>query len=251
MRNAVILLLAGILRAQDGQSGSRPGWPCVPGRAVDPAYIETSESTGGQLFLFQKREVAQSGPVLSASYTHPATVLRAIGTLNGTRDYEFPVDSTVESLMVLVSLQCRNSIVVTRPNGAPLTEANSALSVDLQAGRILRVDNPEAGMWRIRMTGTGLFVVSALAKSGLRLRSVAFPAGGKVSVRVAGEASEVAMRVVDAEGNAITEKVAMERDEDGSYRGEFPAVGRRYRVVVTGMDAGATPFQRTYPNLFR
>src|SRR5690349_17394216 len=124
-----LVIAAGILRAQDGQQGSRPGWPCVAGRAVDPAYVDLGESTGGQLFLFRKSEAAQAGLVMSASYTHPATVLRAVGHLSGSRDFDFPVDSTMESMLVLASLQCRNAIRVTRPNGGELTDRNSAQSV--------------------------------------------------------------------------------------------------------------------------
>src|SRR5690348_14181256 len=140
MRKAVglAMLAAGILGAQVGQEGPRPGWPCVPGRPVDPGYLNISESTGGQLFLFQKGEVSQVSLVMNASHTHPATVLRMVGNLNGTREVEFPIESGMESLLLLVSLQCRNSIRVTRPFGSEVTEANSTLSVDLQAGRILR-----------------------------------------------------------------------------------------------------------------
>ncbi len=140
-----IIVLAGLLQAQDGQSGARPGWPCVPGRPVDPAFLDVTESTGGQLFLFQKNEVAQSALVGNASHTHPATVLRAVGNLNGTRDFEFPVDPGTASFLLLASLQCRNAILVYRPGGQELTDRNSALSLDLQAGRILRIDQPEAG----------------------------------------------------------------------------------------------------------
>ncbi len=180
MRRGVILIMAltaGWVAAQQGQQGSRPGWPCVAGRAVDSAYIDISESTGGQLFLFQKGEMGQSAIVMGAQFSHPATILRGVGILQGSRDFDFPVDSSVESILVLASLQCRNAILVSRPNGAELTAANSAKSVDLQAGKILQVDSPEAGMWRVRMTGTGLFVVSVLAKSALRLGSVEFHEG--------------------------------------------------------------------------
>src|SRR5579872_1828160 len=125
MRHAVgpwIIVACGLLHAQDGQGTARPGWPCVPGRAVDSSYLDVSESTGGQLFLFQKNEVAQTSLVMNASHTHPATILRAVGTLSGTRDFEFPIESKVESILVLVSVQCRNAIRVTRPGGQELTQ---------------------------------------------------------------------------------------------------------------------------------
>src|ERR1051326_3630317 len=97
----LLVLCAPWLRAQDGQQRSRPEWPCVPGRAVDPSYLEISESTGGQLFLFQKNEIGQSAVVMNASHTHPATVLRGVGQLNGSRDFEFPVDSGTQSILIL------------------------------------------------------------------------------------------------------------------------------------------------------
>src|SRR3954463_11349626 len=107
-----VLVVAAPLAGQDGQGGTKPGWPCVAGRAVDPAYLEVSESTGGQLFLFQKGEVAQTSVVMGAAHSHPATVLRSVGNLSGTRDFEFPVDPSIASIFLLVSLQCRNAIRV-------------------------------------------------------------------------------------------------------------------------------------------
>jgi hypothetical protein len=187
-----ILAMAGLLRAQDGQNGSRPGWPCVAGRAVDASYLDVSESTGGQLFLFQKNEAAQSSVVMSASHTHPATILRAVGHLSGTRDFEFPVDSGVDSILLLVSLQCRNAIQVTRPSGSELTQANSALSVDLVAGRILRFDHPDPGQWRLRLTGAGLFVASVLAKADIGLAGVTVSAD-RVEAWLFGAVSHVQM----------------------------------------------------------
>src|SRR5437899_4427134 len=117
MRHVSLLVLTAVLMcAQDGQQENRPGWPCVAGRAVDPAYIETSESTGGQLFLFQKDEIAHATLAMTASSSHPATVFRAVGHLSGTQEYDFAVDSTIESIIVLASLQCRKEVAVLRPN---------------------------------------------------------------------------------------------------------------------------------------
>jgi hypothetical protein len=247
------MVLAGPAFAQSGQQGPRPEWPCVPGRAVDPAYIETSESSGGQLFLFQKGEVAQSGPVMSAGFTHPATVFRAVGHLSGGRDFEFPVDSTVESLLVMASLQCRSAIHVTRPNGAEMTAANSALNTDLAAGKILRVDAPESGPWKLHLEGSGLFVISVMAKSKTRLASVQFAESPRVGAAVAieahfsGEIANAAVGIIAADGNSIAAPQAL--DETG--QAEVTPRAQRFRVVVTGTDASGWPVQRVYPNLFR
>lgn len=250
-----IFVVAGFVYAQDGQQGSRPGWPCVPGRAVDPSYLEISESTGGQLFLFQKNEIEHAALVMGASYTHPATVLRAVGHLSGSRDFEFPIDSTIESVLVLASLQCRNAIAVTRPNGAELTDRNSAQSVDLQAGRLLRVDSPEPGPWRVRLSGTGLFVLSVLAKSEIRFGVGRLdPVVGTrqdVDAHVSGQVSQVKLELVDAGGDRIPGMDATELTETGAYRAGASPAAERFRIRVTGADAAAWPFQRVHPNLFR
>jgi hypothetical protein len=243
----------------------------VPGRAVDPSYINISESTGGQLFLFQKNEISRTSLVMSASYTHPATVLRALGNVTGSREFEFPVDSRIESLLLLVSLQCRNSVQVFRPAGSEMTEANSTLSVDLQAGKILRIDNPESGRWRIRLAGAGLFVVSVLAKTDLSLMSVGFfansgPSIGEeptkrldapllgarqyVEARLSGQIADLKLQLVDAAGDRISGAEVQESISEGLYRTRVTPAVERFRVLATGTDASAWPFQRIYPVLF-
>jgi hypothetical protein len=244
-----IVLIAGPLHAQQDQQASSPGWPCVAGRAIDPSYLNISESTGGQLFLFQKNEVAQAGDVMSASYTHPATVLRLVGNLNGATDLEFPVDRSIRSLLVLASVQCRKQIQVLRPSGSELNAGNSPKSVDLAAGRILRVDEPEAGKWKVRLNGTGLFVLSVLASSDIRLTSATVSETG-IQFHVTGEASHVAVRLVDAAGGRLSDPVTPELAAEGVYRNRIELQSGRFRILVTGDDADAWPFQRMYPVLF-
>ena len=266
-----VLITTGLLRAQDGQHASRPNWPCVAGRAVDPTYLDISESTGGQLFLFQKGEAAQSGLVMNAPYTHPVTVLRAVGHLNGTRDLEFPVDSSIESLLLLVSVQCRNAILVSRPSGAEATDRNSALSVELAAGKILRVDQPEPGKWRVRLTGSGLFVLSVMAKSTIALSAVSFSrkdaqtegdepaprsnipmlgAPQTVNLRIGGSVSRLTAQLVDASLRPIADLDSPEQVAEGAYRTTVATEAERYRILVTGEDGSSWPFQRMYPVLF-
>lgn len=260
------VLLWGNLWAQDGQQGGRPGWPCVAGRAVDPAYLETSESTGGQLFLFQRNEVAHFSLVMSASLTHPATVLRAVGNLTGTREFEFPVDSSVQGFLVMASLQCRNAIRVLRPNGSELTAANSAQSVDLQAGRILRIDFPEPGKWKVQLTGTGLFVLSVAAKTEIRLTDVSFygisgdrprlvhPLFGarqNLEAHITGEVSAVELQVMGPAGDLIAHVDGTEALAKGAYGRDVTPASERFRIAVRGADANGWPFQRTDPVLFR
>lgn len=268
----ILLLTAGLVSGQTGQQGPKPEWPCVAGRAVDPGYLETSESTGGQIFLLQKNEAGRAGLFLSASYTHPATIERAIGTLSGQREFTFPVDSTVESLLVMVSLQCRTAIGVFRPSGMEMTAANSAESEDLQAGKIVKIDDPEPGAWTVRVEGTGLFVVSVQAKSKLRIQQVnfAYPAGSEAArpgetrrqprlgvtdvahIRVSGNWSQPHARILDPGGQPVsTASAEAPRAEDGLVEVPILSTVERIRIQLLGQDASGWPVQRTYPVLFR
>lgn len=82
------LLLAGTLLAQPQANSTQPGWPCVPGRAVDPAYVHLAESTGGQVFLFDRSEAGRSMVLMRETRKHEELVLRASGTMPaGYRDF--------------------------------------------------------------------------------------------------------------------------------------------------------------------
>jgi hypothetical protein len=257
MRQVSLLLLTAVLMcAQNGQQESRPGWLCISGRAVDPAYIETSESTGGQVFLFQKDEIAQSTPALMATSTHPATITRGIGNLAGAREFQFNVDSTVESLLVLASLQCRKEVTVFRPSGEEMISYNSNKATDLKTGKILRVDYPEPGIWKLRVSGEGLLVFSVMAKTSprlpsLRLRESRLGVRQDVDVSLPGEITGVKSQLVNAAGDAASEPEAADSLGNGAYRISVTPTSERFRVRILATDANGRQLERMWPVLLR
>ena len=56
----IFCVCAASVCAQEQAPVSRPGWPCVAGRAIDPTYARTAEATGGQVFLFDRSEAGRS-----------------------------------------------------------------------------------------------------------------------------------------------------------------------------------------------
>jgi hypothetical protein len=271
MRYSVFLLAAWSLYGQRGQEGPKPEWPCVPGRAVDPAFLEVSESTGGQIFLFQKKEFAQAGPFLRADSTHPATIVRAVGSLSQPREFEFPVDSTVQSLLVMATIQCRSAIGVFRPSGTEITASSSTQNTELQTGRAMILDNPDPGQWKVRLEGTGLFLLSVRAQSPIHLSRADFldsdgaaaseaRTGRKTEPRLgvpqwaaaylSGELSKVDLQVLDAAGDRKSESISGETIGSACFFRVAPAL-ERFRLRVTGVDASGWPVERVYPVLFR
>ena len=267
-----------ILSAQQQQVPQpKPGWPCVAGRAVDPSYVRTAEATGGQVFLFDRSEAARSIVLMGDADKHKETIFRATGTLStGSREFHFPVDSTIESLMVSVTLQCLQSIAIYRPSN---TEVHSGEpSVDdnrFRSGQILIVVKPEAGSWRVKIAGNGMFFVVAQAKSSISLDNVDFvEPGGRpgheglfpikgplhlgeqrmLSVRMKAPQSELVFRLVNSAGE-ILESLSLKPSDDAADDQEF--LGRltlrhaEFRLRVEGRDNGGYPYQRVLPRLIQ
>jgi hypothetical protein len=258
--------------AQTGQSGPRPGWPCVPGRAIDPAYLEMSEATGGQVFLLQKNEAIHSGVVMMLPTTHPETLFRAVGYLTGTRTFEFPVDASVESLSVSASIQCRQTVAVIDPGGAEVTAANAVQSIELQAGKIVRVDGPGAGNWKVKIAGQGLFVFSVRAKTAIRLTNVRFVEPGgrpghegyfpvkqppqlgvpqQLEASVSGPLTGASFQMIGASGETLGGLTESQASEGGEHLLEITPSVERFGILVEGTDESGRPVRRMYPKLFR
>jgi hypothetical protein len=230
----------------------------VAGRAVDPSYLEVSESTGGQTFLLQPGEVAQTGVIMSIPFTHPYTLFRAVGQLAGSRTFEFPVDSSVESLLITASIQCRQTVAILEPGGREVTAANAAQNIDLKAGRILRVDAPGAGNYQVRIAGQGLFILSVMAKTSIGLGSVRFlePAApqlgvpARLSVRLGRKLSRASFHLVAASGEILGELPAPPQSDSGEFVLELTPTVERFRIMAEGLDEIGHLVRRMYPNLF-
>ena len=84
-----------LVGARQQMPNPRPGFPC--GARLDPSYCRVAEGTGG----------------------HPQTIFRLAGSVNpGLHEFNVPIDSTVESVLFSISVQCLQTADVVRPSGA-------------------------------------------------------------------------------------------------------------------------------------
>lgn len=273
----ILSLLAATVGAQQQVPRSQPGWPCVAGRAVDPSYIRTAEATGGQVFLFDRSEAARSMVLVRESGKHEDTIFRSMGTLaTGTREFSFPVDSTVESLMVSVTLQCLQSITVLRPSNTEVHAGEPGVDDNrFRSGQILILAKPEAGAWRIRIAGAGMFFVVASAKSAISLDTVEFvelggrpgheglfPVKGPIhlgeertlSVRLTAPAGDTAFRLINSAGETLEPlamKLSGESEDPREFSGTLTLKYPAFRVAVEGRDAGGYSYQRVLARLIQ
>lgn len=207
---------------------------------------------------------------------HTDTIFRSTGTLStGSREFSFPVDSTIESLMVSVTLQCLQSIAVHRPSNTEVHAAEPGVDDNrFRSGQILIVAKPEAGPWRVKIAGIGLFFVVAQAKSAISLNNVEFvEPGGRpgheglfpfkgplhmgeqrtLSAAMTAPRGDLAFRLVNSEGETL-ELLAMKTPEAGDDRqflGTLTLKHAAFRIAAEGRDEAGYPYQRVLPRLIQ
>jgi hypothetical protein len=273
--SAIVAVLALTAAAQQQAPRERPGWPCV-GRP-DPAYVRTAEATGGQVFLFDKSEIAESGALMIASSKHTETIFRVSGSLTeGVHDFTVPIDSTVESVMISVSLQCLQVADITTPRGGALRANDPGVDYhQFEAGRIVTVASPAPGAWKVTVSGRGLFFLVVQARTALTLDEARFVApGGRpgheglfpvkgplpagsirlLEVDLRGDARDVTFRFVSSQGELLQDLSLTQQEggstDDRTYVGEVTPKAAEYRLQVSGVDARGFAFTRMHAALF-
>ena len=266
------LSLAVFAVAQDQSAEDDPNWPCVSPRRIDPSYAAISEATGGQMLLFQPSETQGAGVFMAESMRHEETVFRALVELESEAvQWEFPVDSSIASLLVTVSLQCREEIAIVRPDGAEVAAGSPGVEDHrFRAVRITKIEAPQAGTWSLRTKGRGLLFASVLAKSGISLEGARFVdwrgrpghegyfrvegaprlnADAVLEVELAGASGAVRFYLLGFDG-VLLEEVALGA-KGNRYRGSFQVQHRVFRLAAVGRDRAGHAFQRLYPFLFQ
>ena len=270
------VLFAAALAAQPQPQHTQPGWPCVPGRAVDPTYVELAERTGGQLFLFDRSEAGRSLVLMRETGKHEEVVFRATGTLPaGSREFQFPIDTTVESLLFAISLQCVQAVSIYRPSGAELRSSEPGVEDNVyRAGRIVIQSRPETGVWRVRLAGAGIFSAVVQARSSIALDAAEFvELGGRpghegyfplkmparlnvpqlLSVRLKAPPGAAVFYMVNAAGETLQQldlRSESDSGDDREFVGSVTPAHATFRVIVEGRDASGFWYQRLYPHLF-
>jgi len=143
-----IATLGGAIESRAAQRSFGPG-RCGP---IDPGYARTAAETGGQPFPLASSEIVQMGIFMAeASRSDSATILWASGTAATAQGgFIVPVDSFVRRLTVSITLDgTGGSAEMVRPDGTVVPAGAGAGDTVLSCGRILSVDAPQLGEWRV------------------------------------------------------------------------------------------------------
>ena len=266
----VALASASAPQVQQQQPNARAGWPCV-GRP-DPPYVEVAEASGGQVFLLDPSEIGGSAPLLMARERHPETVDRRAGDLeDGTHEFTVPVDRTVESLLFSISLQCLQAVEIARPDGS-LVQASQP-KVDwhaFQAVRVVTIESPDAGDYRIRVAGRGLFFMLTQVRTEVALENARFVRQGgrpgheglftddtplrpgtrrQLEIDVSAGWTPTRLIMLSSEGENLGAAELTPAGE-GTFLTSVIVPARRFRVAVVAGDTAGRRVQRVYAPLF-
>jgi hypothetical protein len=263
---ALVVFVSPSADAQTRQQSGSPGWPCAGN--VDPSYVRIAEATGGSVLMFHPSEVGGSAAELISSDRHRQTILRAAGQVaDGLYEYDVPVDSTIESLYLLVSMQCLQVATVVTPSGEPLDVAAPGVEYHhFESIRLFVVTKPAPGLWKVAMGGSGMVSLTVKAKTDLAFGGVTFLQGGiplgggspagktlRAEVALSGATRPIGFRFVSPAGASIRGfdlQPDDRADSDGHYAGEVTTPGTDFRVAVVGRDANGFPFLRVDGRLF-
>ncbi len=248
--------------ARQQSSTTHAGWPC--GARLDLSYFQVAEGTGGHLLLLAPEEIADSAELLTAFGSHRQTIFRLAGSLNpGLHEFKVPIDSSVESVVFSLSVQCLQVADVIPPSGAFANrEAVTDLS-NFRAERMVIVKRPEPGIWTLRVSGSGISGLVVQARSAIGIAQVEFapsqggaftarPSAGvenAVKVRISGGVTDVQGSLVSG-GFVPVAKLRWEMsDAAESYVSRFTPGPEGFRVVIVGNDSQGVAFQRVYAPL--
>ena len=235
---------------------------------IDPAFVRTSEATGGKVLLFTPNEITGAAADMSASRAHRETIFRAGGQLDdGVHEFDIPLDSTIDSAYLFMALQCQQFAAVLQPAGDELrTDAPGVDSHAFAAVRLVTIKAPSPGTWKVRMAGRGFFSVIVTARTDLALTGVSLAQNGapvkgltplgkpvRLEAAISGEPRQVGFLFISMRGATLrTLELKPEQEEATrrTYAAEVTLPGTEFRVMLSGIDGNGFPFQRVTPHLF-
>ena len=243
--------------SQQQTPNPRAGFPC--GARLDPSYFRVAEGTGGHLLLLAPEELSDSAALLTAFGDHPQTIFRLAGSMNpGLHEFNVPIDSTVESVLFSISVQCLQTADVVRPSGALAIGDDVTDLPNFRAQHMVIVKRPEPGMWTMRVAGSGISGVVVQARSGIGMSQPEFapaadatfsavPSAGVqnvVRIRMSGRASDLRASLVSGQFTPLAELPLTPGETEGQYVSRFTPATEAFRVLVIGNDAVGLAFQR-------
>jgi len=137
----------------------------TPTFVPDPTYGEIAKATGGQLFVLNRDEAGASANLIRAHFAgiRPSAIALSDGASSGSaQTFSIPVDSTLGSVSISLSVDSLTSAALTRPSGSVVQSSDPNVHLSsLSDGLIANIKSPEPGVWKLTFTGSGPYSLKA------------------------------------------------------------------------------------------
>jgi von Willebrand factor A domain-containing protein 7 len=258
-------------RAQQSNQSRRFG-PGVCGPA-DPVYLRITNETGGQPFFMSPAEIGKSALVMAASASDDGLILWATGTIaDAGQGFAIPVDPSISRLSLAATFDgTGGTFSVVAPDGVTVKASPRTQETVLNCGRLLTIDAPAAGAWRLQVVPSSRFWLIARGRTDLDLLSAEFVRlGGRPGHEglfkipgqpVAGQAATLRVQIAEPQpelpafvlmslqGRPIRH-VSLTRVDDEEFDGPIDLPSEPFRVSIVGVDQSGAPYQRMRAGLF-
>ncbi len=160
-----LLVLAignGLGQGQDQDPPSRRPVRAQDLLPIDISFFDLAAATGGDFYFWSPGEFAAADLCIPAG---GEPLLLAYGELeHGLRSFVFPVDGATGRIELFAGAQRLDRVRIRRPSGADLDELDPASDWQrFERMRLVAVELPEVGSWRIELAGAGRFSLSVHA----------------------------------------------------------------------------------------
>jgi len=187
MKSEILLIaLATLLFIACPAAADRPGWnepPRTPGHdrngllKINGDFFDMAAATGGDFYFWAPGEFAASAGLLDVPIaSDPIALSYRSGGDNFAQSLEVPVDSAITRLTLFAGAQRLDELRVLRPDGRTVEENPADIAVQVyEHMRIVTVEDPEPGLWRIEARAAGSCSIAARYLSGgekLRVRGL-------------------------------------------------------------------------------
>lgn len=255
-----------VCAAAAGGGQDNPSRSFGPGRCgpADPSYIRVAGATGGQPYFLSPSELAQSAVIMADLARDDRELLLWASAAAAGRPQVFtvPVDPSVSRLVVSASFDTPGGALAV---AGPERTAPNAQHTTFACSRIVALDGPRPGTYRIELHAAGRFWLTVRAQTPVSLGSAVFvredgrpgheglfpihgrPVAGRAAtlrVRVAAEGvTDAAFALVSTEGRQL-QPLELQAVDDEEYVGPVVPPDGDFRVMFSGSDAAGFAFQR-------
>jgi hypothetical protein len=254
-------------------------YPVGTTSSIDNSYFDISAATGGQVFIISPKEagqLAQLADILNSGYYTQLVSIDDTLTSGSPKTIEFTVDSTLDTLLISVSLLQSAKVTVLRPDGTTVNSGDAGVKLmSLSQASSYQIDHPAAGTWKIVLDGKGRFTANVGGSSPVSFSHLNFmelqedtqdpgyfpvqgyPVAGvpqTIEAMVSGDTSDVHFEFRAKDGTLLGSVTDLIVDSTPGAQTMFAALNvnlptQPFRVYAVGKDANGNPFERVLSNL--